>query len=259
MCPPDYFDIKYSINPWMDTNTIVSQEKNTQWQQLKNKFIELGVDVKLLKPQKDLPDMTYVDIGILYKNTFIPSNFRYPERQGEKKHAIAWFKKNGFKIAEIDKTFYFEGHGDTLWAGDKLFFGYGFRSSVEAQYETAKILKKLNPKIEVIPIELIDPRFYHLDTCFCPINSKQATYYPNAFSSKAKKILSQNIELIPVTEKEATKFACNAVVINKDIIIPAGAPQIYQRLKKLGYTTHPIEMSEFIKGGGACKCLSFLI
>lgn len=259
MCPPDYYDIQYSINPWMDTNKIVTKEKNNQWQKLKNKFTELGIEVKLLKPQKGLPDMTYVDIGIVYKNNFIPSNFRYPERQGERKHAVTWFKKNGFKIFKIDKTFYFEGHGDTLWVGDKLFFGYGFRSSVEAQHEVFKILKKINPKIEIIPIELIDPRFYHLDTCFCPINSKQAIYYPGAFSPKAKKLLAQNIKLIPVAEKEATKFVCNAVVVNKNILIPTGSPQAYNTLEKLGYTIHPVEMSEFIKGGGACKCLSFLL
>lgn len=259
MCPPDYFDIKYSINPWMNTHQHATNQKTVQWQKLKNKFEKLDVKVELLKPQKNLPDMVYVDIGIVYKNNFIPSNFRYKERWGERKFAIDWFKKHGYKIIEIEKDFYFEGHGDTLWAGEKLFFGYGFRSSIEAQKQVEKILKKINPKIEIIPTELIDPRFYHLDTCFCPLNSKQALYFPGAFSPKAKKMLVKNIELIPVSEREAKKFACNAVVVDKNILIPAGANFTYNKLKKLGYKIHPIEMTEFIKGGGACKCLSFVM
>jgi len=93
MCPPDYFNIDYSINPWMDKNNKATDDKTKQWESLKNKFLELNVDLKFVKPQKGWPDMVYVDVGVLYKNIFIPSNFKYPERQGERKYFVEWFKK----------------------------------------------------------------------------------------------------------------------------------------------------------------------
>lgn len=259
MCPPDYFDIDYSINPWMDVKNKATAEKGKQWQGLKDKFTELGVQVELIEPQKGWPDMVYVDVGVLCGDIFIPSNFRYPERQGEKKYYIDWFKKEGYKIVEIPEAYYFEGHGDTLWAGQKLFCGYGFRTSVEAHWKISDVLKKTDDKIQLIPVELTDSRFYHLDTCFCPLDDKKAFYFPNAFSDKAKALLKENIELIPIDESDAIKFACNSVVIGKDIIMPAGAKKISEILTSLGYNVHQVEMSDFIKGGGACKCLSMPI
>ena len=169
----------------------------------------------------------------------------------------ALFKDNGYEIEGVDKSFFFEGHGDTLWAGNKLFCGYGIRSSIEAHQEISKIIKKLGGKnIEFLPIELTDQRFYHLDTCFCPLDNSRAFFFPEAFSKKGREILRKNIELIPIEEDEAVKFACNSVVIGKNIIIPSGTHKICGKLEGLGYKTHQVEMDEFMKGGGACKCLS---
>ena len=200
--------------------------------------------------------MVFTDVGVLFRNTFIPSNFKYPERQGEKKFNIEWFKENGYEVVQIPEEYYFEGHGDTLWAGKKLFFGYGFRSSIEAQHIIADMLKKMDPEVDVIPVELVDPRFYHLDTTFCPLNEKQALCYMGGISEKGKKLLSAHIELIPVPEDEAIRFACNMVKVGQDILIPADTPKTCAILEGMGYKTHQIPMTEFIKGGGACKCLS---
>lgn len=259
MCPPDYFDINYSINPWMDKSIKVNTNKEGQWQSLVNKFKELNVDLEFIQPQKNYPDMTYVDAGIIYKNVFIPSNFKHKERQGEKKYYIDWFKKNEFKILEISEKFYFEGHGDTLWVGKNLFFGHGFRSCLKAQDKIQDIFNTLDNTVNIVSVELTDPRFYHLDTCFCPINESQALYFPGAISKKSIEKLERKIGLIEVTEADAFRFACNSVVINNDIIIPAGTKTTCDALESIGYRTHQIEMDEFIKGGGACKCLSFPI
>ncbi len=255
MCPPDYFDIEYSINPWMDASTKVESSMKEQWQKLHDTFFEVGAEVQLMSPQKGWPDMTYVDVGVLYKDIFVPSNFMYPERQGESPYSIDWFEDNDFKIKQIDSTFALEGHGDTLWAGDRLFCGYGFRSTVEAHHELSRILNEIGD-VDVIPIELIDARLYHLDTCFCPLDKNTAFYFPGAFSKKAQRMLEKNIDLIPISEEDALKFACNAVVIDKHILIPSGAKETNEMLERLGFTVHEIPMSEFMKGGGACKCLS---
>jgi N-dimethylarginine dimethylaminohydrolase len=255
MCPPDYFDIEYSINPWMNTSIKVDSSKTDQWNNLKATFTNLNHEVKLIEPVDGLPDMVYVDAGILYKNTFIPSNFKYKERQGESIYFAKWFEDNGFEVLTIDPIYNFEGHGDTLVVGDKIFFGYGFRSSVEAMFEA----KKLLPSVEIIPVELTDERFYHLDTCFCPLGDNKALVFKDALSKKALDLLESHLELIEIPEDDATKFACNSVVLGKDILIPEGATATNQKLNDLGYTVHQIPMTEYIKGGGACKCLSMIL
>lgn len=68
--------------------------------------------------------------------------------------------------------------------------------------------------------------------------------------------MSKSIELFDVDAEEAKRFACNSVVIHKNIIIPSGCPKLYEKLKKIGMTVHPCEVDEYIKAGGACKCLT---
>lgn len=109
---------------------------------------------------------------------------------------------------------------------------------------------------EIIPVQLQDERFYHLDTCFCPLNNSLALIYPGAFSRKDLEILGRAIELIYVSDSDALHFVCNAVVLGKDIILPAGCPDTYALLTQRGFTSHPVELGEFIKAGGAAKCLS---
>ncbi len=259
MCPPDYFDIDYVINPWMDVNQKASDSKFTQWKSLEQKFKELGHSVELLTPQKGLPDMVFIDCGVKYKDTFVLSNFKYKERKGESVHFKKWFEDYGCKVFDIPEEYYFEGHGDSLWAGKRLFLGYGFRTSVEAHFQIQDIIGGIDTDIEFIPIELVDGRFYHLDTCFCPLDADTALCFPEAFSKKAIKMLNDNIDLIEVGEEDALKFVCNSVVIGKDIIMPSGGKQVIAQLKELGYKVHEVEMSEFIKAGGACKCLSFIV
>jgi N-dimethylarginine dimethylaminohydrolase len=257
MCAPTYFNIEYSINPWMNTTRRAAPQRAAdQWTQLHDTFTRLGVDVAVMTPQAGLPDMVYIDAGVIHAGRFIPSNFYYPERQGERAHFVAWFAAQGFQIVNLPSEFYFEGHGDTLWAGRKLFFGYGFRSSIEAQYAVTQVL---GDAAQVIPVELTDARFYHLDTCFCPLNDQQALCYPSALSPKAVRLLEQHIELLPISEADALTFACNAVILDKQIVMPEGAADAMALLARHGYQTHAVPMDEFIKGGGACKCLTMAV
>lgn len=257
LCPPDYFSIQYSINPWMHPEKEqASDDKVRQWNQLRGTFEKIGVELELVTPQPGLPDMVYVDVGVIWEKTFIPSNFKFPERQPERAHFVKWFEDHGYSIEPIDQAYSFEGHGDTLWAGKNLFCGYGFRTTVEAHQNLREIFARLGADVNVIPVELVDDRFYHLDTTFCPLNEKQALVYRGGLSAKALRMLESHIELIDISEEDALKFACNAVVVGKDVLIPAGAVATNEKLRALGYTVHEIEMTEFMKGGGACKCLS---
>jgi N-dimethylarginine dimethylaminohydrolase len=66
-------------------------------------------------------------------------------------------------------------------------------------------------------------------------------------------------DLIDVSPEEAMHFSCNAVVIERDIVLPQGAPQLVAALQRRGYRCHELPMSEFIKAGGACKCLTMFM
>lgn len=259
LCSPDYYGIHYEINPWMNLNVGVNhQEAVLQWRALRDTLQTLQVDLHYLTPVKGLPDLVFTANGGLWlgEQKIVLPHFKYPERQGEEPHFKRWFEDNGFECVNrvSNNSPYFEGAGDALFAGDLLFVGYGFRSD-KAFFKTASYL---DPQ-KMVLCELIDPYFYHLDTCFCPLNNSLAIWYPDAFSAESKALMQKEIELIEVTAEEAKQFACNAVVVGKHVLLPTGTPQLCETLKRHGLIPHPLPMHEYIKAGGACKCLTLLL
>lgn len=258
MCRPDYFGIEYEINPWMDIKKKVAYNVAVnQWETLFKTINDCGAEVSLVDPVSGWPDMVFTaNSGLYYKNKIVLPHFKHKERQGELPYMQAWFRKEGFEFAnEINSdTPDYEGAGDSLLAGDILFAGYGFRTDRKF-YANEMIFDK----DKLIYCELVDPYFYHIDTCFCPLTDKLAMWYPHAFSKVSQRYMSDAIELIPVNEEEARRFACNAVVLGKHVILPAQCPQITAELKKRGFEVHACDMSEYLKAGGACKCLTLRI
>jgi N-dimethylarginine dimethylaminohydrolase len=157
-------------------------------------------------------------------------------------------------LYENKEDYFFEGAGDALFMGELLFYGHGFRSDKEF-HENLSSLNKEN----IIFCRLIDPYFYHMDTCFCPINKDFAIWYPPAFCEDSRKVIESKIELFAVPEQEAKNFACNAVVLGHHVIIPANCPETKKHLVNQGFSVYECDVSEFIKAGGACKCLTLLL
>lgn len=252
MCEPKYYQVVYEINPWMHRQIKVEESlARQQWEKLKNIIEQNGAKVELVEPQPGWPDMVFTaNAGLVYKDKVYLSHFKYPERQGERKYYGEWFKQAGFDLLG-DENYFFEGAGDALFAGQKLFAASGFRSDKNIYPE---IKKMGNFDIELC--ELVDPYFYHIDTCFCPLNDRQAIWWPGAFSEKSRAMMEKEIELHAIPEEEAKHFACNAVILDKHVIIPSGCDKTAEILRKLGFTPHQTDMSEFIKAGGACKCLT---
>lgn len=257
MCRPDYYGIQYEINPWMDMKVKVNhQAAAEQWETLYKTLQLCGAEVELVAPITGWPDMVFTaNAGLPYRSKIILSHFKYKERQGEVPYFKAWFSKAGYEIennSKIDsQSPFFEGAGDALFAGDKLFAGYGFRTDKKF-YEEGPYLDQS----KIVLCELVNPYFYHLDTCFCPLNANLAIWYPDAFSKTSQRIMAENIELIPVNEDEAKRFACNAVVIDRHVILPTECPQIAKELEMRGFIVHACAMNEYLKAGGACKCLT---
>jgi N-dimethylarginine dimethylaminohydrolase len=199
-----------------------------------------------------LPDMVFsANAGLVVGDEFIRSNFRYPQRQPEAALFEKWFRARDYKTVRLPENLFFEGEGDALFSGDVLFCGYHFRSDIQSHQWLGRHLGCL-----VISVELTDPRFYHLDTCFCPLSSGSAIWYPNAFDEYGKAAIRQHIpNLIEVSEEEAQSFACNAILLDREIVLSENCPKLFSALSVRGYRCHRLEMSEFIKAGGACKCL----
>lgn len=254
MCPPDFYGIEYEINPWMSrSRQSDSAEARKQWQALYDLLSGLSVEIRLQEPVKGLPDLVFTaNAGLLWRETVFLSRFRHAARQGETEVDEAWFRAQGFRTVTLPDDWKFEGAGDALFCGETLFAGYIFRTEVAAlQWLAGQI------GCRVIPMQLVDEYFYHLDTCFCPLSTTEAIYYPAAFDEYGRRVLQDQIpELIEVTPEEAQRFCCNAVVVGRDVVLNSGCPELEGTLAQRGYRPQSTELSEFIKAGGSAKCLT---
>lgn len=254
MCRPDFFGIEYSINPWMDTRQPANHaEAISQWNQLNAILKKLGAVIHDMEPVDGMPDLVFTaNAAMIYHNKAIISRFHHKERQPEEPVCHEWFSKHGFEVVDLPKDFYFEGAGDALFCGDTLYAGYRIRSSMSGLVELSKTLG-----IHTLPLELVNQQFYHLDTCFCPLADRVAAYYPAAFDEYAQRVLQENIpNLIAVNDKEAQRFACNAVVLGNHVVTNSGCPNFHKDLRAAGYEPHETPLDEFIKAGGSAKCLT---
>jgi N-dimethylarginine dimethylaminohydrolase len=254
MCPPDHFAIEYEINPWMNRHVGSDPSvSRAQWLRLRETLVDLGVTVETVAPAEGLPDLVFTaNAGLVFRRLFVGSRFRFGVRQGETPLFNRWAAEHGFEVVTLPDGHFFEGAGDALFCGETLFAGYRYRSDVRSHQWVADRLG-----VEVLPLELVDPRFYHLDTCFCPLSETAAIYYPGAFDDYGRSVLRARIaELTEVAAEEAASFSCNAVVVGRDVVLNAGTPKLARSLADAGYLTHPLSLTEFIKSGGSAKCLT---
>jgi len=258
MCRPDHYGIAYEINPWM------SKSRQSDWSQAQQQWSalrqivehRLSVKVDVVEPAADLPDMVFTaNAGLVWRQKFIAANFRHKVRRGEVLYFIEWFRRNGFEIVSLPENCFFEGEGDLLRCGEIVFAGYHIRSDILAHQRVADIIES-----EVLSLELTDEWFYHLDTCFCPLGSGRALYYPAAFDRYAREVLqSQVAELIAVGTEDAKRFACNAIVTESAVVINHGCSEAREKLQSLGFTVYETPLDEFIKAGGSAKCMALTI
>ena len=200
-----------------------------------------------------MPDLVFTaNAGLVHGRTLIRSNFRYPQRQQEEPVIERYFRGAGFRIVRLPARYDFEGEGDALWMGRTLVFGFRFRSDAPVHAILSRLLRA-----EVLPIELADTRFYHLDTCFCPISDTAALWFPKAFDRYGRKVLERLVpDLVSVSERDAVRFVCNAIPVGRTLVMQAGASvSLRRRLARARFETAAVDLSEFLKAGGSAKCL----
>jgi N-dimethylarginine dimethylaminohydrolase len=257
MCPPEFFGVTYEINPWMHKEITVDRElAQQQWENLKNAITATGATVEILDPVEGLPDLVFTaNAGLIDGNTFVPASFRHPQRQRETPHATAWFRKQGFDIAPLPSGLVHEGAGDALPFGDVLISGYRMRSDAPSHAAVARIARA-----QVRAVELVDPRLYHLDLVFCPLDSKRAIVAPLGLDDHGMRVINELIpEPVTLSDDEALTFCANSVVVDRTIIMPSCSDRLRAEIEAAGFTIVVIEVTEFLKAGGACRCLTLAL
>jgi N-dimethylarginine dimethylaminohydrolase len=254
MCRPDFFGVEYEINPWMHVADQVDRTRAAQqWDALHRAYTDLGLSVVLAPPVAGLPDMVFTaNAGVVWNGTAVLSRFRHPERQGEEPLWERAFEEQGFAVVRPPRDMAFEGAGDALFVGDTLFAGHGFRTDKEAHRFVGRALG-----VDVVSLELVDPRFYHLDTCFCPLNDQTVIFAPQAFSPRSARTIRKLVpHVIEVPTAVAAGFACNAIAVGNRVISSTAAERLGAQLHAEGFDTTALPMTEFMKSGGGVRCLS---
>ncbi|MBP0600406.1 nitrate reductase [Herbaspirillum sp. LeCh32-8] len=258
MCPPEHFEVSYVINPWMEGNVAHADLSLAarQWRTLRDGLAQVAT-VHEMPAAAGVPDMVFTaNAGLVLEDKVVLSRFRHAERQAEEPRFKAWFEEQGLRVLTMPDGIAFEGAGDALLdrQADLLWMGYGHRTDVRAAPLIAGWLE-----IEVQSLQLVDPRFYHLDTCFCPLQGGYLMVYLPAFDAASRKAIAARVpphRLIAVGEEDALAFACNTVNAGRHVFLNRASAALRTRLEDTGFAVHETPLSEFMKAGGAAKCLT---
>jgi N-dimethylarginine dimethylaminohydrolase len=258
MCEPDFFEVSYVINPWMNGNIAHADRAlaKRQWMRLVERLRKVAT-VETTAGVEGVPDMVFTaNAGVVLGSKCVLSRFRHVERQAEEPHFARWFQSHGFEVLRLPDDVPFEGAGDALLdrALPLLWLGHGHRSDAAC----APLLRDWLD-IDVELLALVDDRFYHLDTCFCPLEGGYLMYCPAAFDAASRARIAARVPAalrIAVNEADAAAFACNAVNIGHDVFLNHASPRLATELSAHGFRVHVTPLGEFIKAGGAAKCLT---
>ena len=257
MCPPLHFGVLYEINTWMHKQVLVDPDLAlTQWEALVATLREAGAEILVQPPVEGLPDLVFTaNAGLVDGNRFIPARFRHPERQAESPYDIAWFKEAGSEIVELPELVSHEGAGDALPFAGKLISGYRTRSDAAAHAHLSLMIGA-----PVLAVELVDPRFYHLDLTFCPLDDRRAIVNPLGWDAYGNKVMESLVpEPLVLEDEEALGFVANSVVVGRNIVMPSCSPRVGRQLEAWGFEVAVTDVSEFLKAGGACRCLTLAL
>ncbi|MFD4140433.1 MULTISPECIES: dimethylargininase [unclassified Streptomyces] len=253
MCPPTHFEVTYSINPWMDPAKPVDPSLAVaQWEDLHDRYRALGHTVELLDPRAGLPDMVYTANGAtVVDGRVLGARFAHAERAAEAGAHVEWFRAHGF--TEIHEPVHTnEGEGDFAVTASYVLAGRGFRSSSLAHDEAQEFFGR-----PVIGLDLVDARYYHLDTALSVLDTAtdEIMYYPGAFSPGSRAVLARLFpDALIATDADAAAFGLNAVSDGRHVLLPQAAVGLMDPLRERGFDPIGMDLSELLKGGGSVKC-----
>jgi N-dimethylarginine dimethylaminohydrolase len=257
MCAPEHFDVTYAINPWMSLDVPADASLAVrQWDELRRTYLSLGHEVELIAPQPGLPDMVFAaNGGLVIDGVAYGARFTFPQRAAEGPAYLDWFATAAGVREVHDPVETNEGEGDLLTVGDVVLAGTGFRTTRAAHAEVARIFGR-----EVVTLELVDPRFYHLDTALSVLDERTIAYYPGAFSAASQETLRRRYpDAILVAETDAAVLGLNAVSDGLNVVVTKHAAQYAEDLRARGFNPVGVDLSELLKAGGGAKCCTLEI
>jgi N-dimethylarginine dimethylaminohydrolase len=251
MCRPDHFEVAYAINPWMDPTRPVDRDRAVaQWDALRATYERLGHVVELLDPVPGLPDMVFAaNGGLVVGGRALGARFTHPQRAAEAPAHLARLRQLGLD-AVVEPTHVNEGEGDFVVVGERVLAGTGYRTDPGAHVEAAEVLG-----VEVLTLELVDPRFYHLDTCLAALDDDTIAYYPAAFSDAGRDLLEALYpDAVRASRADAEVLGLNFVSDGRHVVLSADAGALAAQLREAGFEPVPVDLSELLKAGGSVKC-----
>lgn len=263
-----HFDVTYQINPWMQPDAWQADQGSLKAAAIKSAaslrtaLESLGAEVEIVPAVADLPDLVFpANAAIVLDGRVLVARFRYPERQGEEKvfcTAFLELKARGLvnEVIDLPEDVLQEGAGDCIWDKDRGFFwvGHGQRSTANSLPVIADTFGR-----PVVGLELATDRFYHLDTCFCPLSGGKLLYYPPAFTDEALATIHAHVQpedRIEATAEDAAAFCVNAVNIGRHVVMAKAPAALKARLNTLGYIVSEVDLAPFILSGGGAYCMT---
>jgi N-dimethylarginine dimethylaminohydrolase len=256
MCRPEHFTVAYAINPWMDVALGADRDRAVrQWETLRQTYLSLGHEVELIDPEPGLPDMVFAaNGGLVVEGSALGARFTHAERRAEGPAYLRRLETLGLKSV-TEPVHVNEGEGDFLVVGDVVLAGTGFRTDPGAHTEVQELFG-----IPVISLQLVDPRFYHLDTALAVLGDRDVAYYPEAFSPGSRAVLQRLFpDAVLATEADAVVLGLNAVSDGRNVVLPSVATDLAAQLRERGWHPIGVDLSELLKAGGSAKCCTLEI
>jgi N-dimethylarginine dimethylaminohydrolase len=262
MCPPEYFDVIDVKNPYMEGQQghVDQALARQQWLEVKKAFEAAGAEVRTDMALPGCEDMVFCANPVFTgldgsgERVCVLSHMRYRSRQREVDAHAEWFRANGYRVALLTEQGCFEGSGDALWhPGRRLIWGgFGYRTDAVVYDEIGEIFDA-----PVLTLKLASERFYHLDTCFAPLDEFTVMIYEPAFTREGVALIrSMFRRVVEVNAQEAANMACNAAAFfGRVVVIQSGSPRVNQKLRDLGFEVMEVNTSEFLKSGGSVFCM----
>ncbi|MBA3595181.1 MAG: ornithine--oxo-acid transaminase [Polaromonas sp.] len=267
MSPPDFFEVSYAINPWMDPTQWaldakrLAQDARSGWAALKASYEALGAQVMVKPAVRGLPDLVFTaNCAVVLDGKVLLARYLKPERAGEESHGRRMFEQLRLR-GEVDSLHtmppgvFFEGAGDAIYDANRgiMWMGHGQRSSLQARDTVEQVLG-----IPALSLELVDPRFYHLDTCFCLLSGGEVVYYPPAFTEAGRAQIQTLVggQLIEAQSDDALHLGVNSVCIGRDVVMCHCSEPTRQALVARGYRVQVVPLGSFNRSGGAAYCLT---
>ncbi|MBC7435607.1 MAG: amidinotransferase, partial [Bdellovibrionales bacterium] len=238
------------------------QDAHDGWNALKAEYEALGAKVTVKPAAKGWPDLVFTaNCAVVLDRKAVMARYLRPERTGEEPHGQRLFEQL-LAQGELDAIHhmpagvFFEGAGDAIFDRIRQWFwtGWGQRSSHEASVALTSVFK-----IPTVPLQLVDPRFYHLDTCFCLLSGGEVIYHPAAFNEEGRADIRARVPaalLIEAPLDDAEHLGVNSVCLGRDVVMCHCSAALREELEGRGYRVHVVPLGSFNRSGGAAYCLT---